>query len=312
MVTLFTTAKPFKGHSAIIQRNALKSWTLTDPDADVILFGDDEGAAEAARYLGIRHEIRVQRTEFGACRIDSMFARAQEIARHDVFCFLNCDIVLLPDFRLAIERLKLARSEFLAVGRRWDTPITRPIDFSAANWAEETRRKALTANRQQSEWYIDYFAFTRGFWGDEIPPLAVGRVFWDNWMVWKGLQARKPVVDISPVVVAVHQDHDYGHHPLGKPGVWGGPEAQRNLQLAGGRGHLRNIADAREVLSPSGLQPNRKRHEEAFKRSTGSGGRFLLFRGWKPVWFFLLGITRPLRHALGLRSEALKRSHGKP
>ena len=34
MLTLFTTAKPFKGHSAIIQRNALKSWTLLDPDIE--------------------------------------------------------------------------------------------------------------------------------------------------------------------------------------------------------------------------------------------------------------------------------------
>ena len=48
MLTFFTTAKPFKGHSAIIQRNALKSWTLLDPDIEVILFGDEEGAAEVA------------------------------------------------------------------------------------------------------------------------------------------------------------------------------------------------------------------------------------------------------------------------
>ena len=45
MLTFFTTAKPFRGHNAIIQRNALKSWTLLRPDVEVILFGDDEGAA---------------------------------------------------------------------------------------------------------------------------------------------------------------------------------------------------------------------------------------------------------------------------
>jgi hypothetical protein len=31
MLTLFTTAKPFLGHTSIIQRNALKSWTLLHP-----------------------------------------------------------------------------------------------------------------------------------------------------------------------------------------------------------------------------------------------------------------------------------------
>ena len=53
MITFFTTAKPFTGHNGIIQRNALASWTRVCPDAEVILFGDEEGAAETARELGL-------------------------------------------------------------------------------------------------------------------------------------------------------------------------------------------------------------------------------------------------------------------
>jgi hypothetical protein len=34
MLTFFTTAKPFRGHSGVIQRNALKSWTLLHPDVE--------------------------------------------------------------------------------------------------------------------------------------------------------------------------------------------------------------------------------------------------------------------------------------
>jgi hypothetical protein len=83
MLTLFTTAKPFRGRDGIIQRNALKSWKLLRPDVEVILFGDEEGAEEIARELGLRHEPRVQRNEFGTKRLDTMFSRAQEIARHE-------------------------------------------------------------------------------------------------------------------------------------------------------------------------------------------------------------------------------------
>ena len=36
MLTLFTTPKPFYGHIDVIQRNALKSWTLAAPQAEVI------------------------------------------------------------------------------------------------------------------------------------------------------------------------------------------------------------------------------------------------------------------------------------
>ena len=56
MLTIFSTPKPFVGHIGIIQRNAIKSWTLLHPDVEVILFGDDEGAAQACQDLGIRHE----------------------------------------------------------------------------------------------------------------------------------------------------------------------------------------------------------------------------------------------------------------
>jgi hypothetical protein len=65
MLTFFTTAKPFVGHSGIIQRNALRSWKLLDPDVEVILFGDEEGAAEVSGELGLRHETKVERDERG-------------------------------------------------------------------------------------------------------------------------------------------------------------------------------------------------------------------------------------------------------
>jgi len=86
MLTFFTTAKPFRGHSGIIQRNALKSWKRLHQDAEVILFGEDEGAAEVAREFGLRHEPRVGRNEFGTKRLDSMFRGAQEMARHELLC----------------------------------------------------------------------------------------------------------------------------------------------------------------------------------------------------------------------------------
>src|SRR5215467_7607839 len=106
MLTLFTTAKPFTGHSSIIQRNALKSWTLLHPDVEVILFGDEEGAADAARELGIRHEPHAERNEFGSIRLDYMLGKCQVIMRHDVLCYVNCDIILMDDFRYAVERVR--------------------------------------------------------------------------------------------------------------------------------------------------------------------------------------------------------------
>ncbi len=305
MITFFTTAKPFRGHNGIAQRNALKSWRLLHPQVEVILFGSDEGAEEVSTELGLRHEACIEQAAERRRRVDFMFRRAQEIARNDVLCYANCDIVLMSDFLRALSRVRAARPRFLMVGRRWDAEILEPIEFRTADWEGRLRDLALKEGRQQGGGWIDYFAFSRGLYLD-LPPLVVGRVYWDNWMVWKALEDRCPVVDVSPVVMAVHQNHDYSHHPQGKQGVWGDDEAKRNLDEAGGPGRLRSIGDATEVLGSEGLRKNRARNWVALKRRTGAAWRKVVCDYWHPVWFFLLDLSRPMREALGLRRKSAK------
>jgi hypothetical protein len=308
VLTFFTTAKPFRGNAGIIQRNALKSWTLLHPDVEVILFGDDDGAAEVARERNIRHEAHVERNEHGTKRLDYMFVTARAIARHEVLCYINCDIILLDDFRRALDRVRAAHSQFLMVGRRWDVDVSKACDFARANWRGQLQAAALLRGAQRPPEWIDYFAFSRGLYGSSVPPFVIGRVHWDHWLVWKARDCQQPVVDVSPAVIAVHQNHDYSYHPQGKQGVWHGKEAGENHRLAGGWRHLRTIADATEVLCNDGLKPNTRRHWAAVKRYAKQGGRVVRFEVWQPARFFMLGITRPLRRALGLRSEAFRRS----
>lgn len=118
-------------------------------------------------------------------------------------------------------------------------------------------------------------------------------------------------MDVSAAVVAVHQNHDYSHVLQGKDGVYSGEEARRNYELAGGWSHLRTIADATEVLGEDGLKPNHLRWWAAGKRYLGQAWRVLLHDVIQPAWFLLLGITRPMRHALGLRAGTLQRSREK-
>lgn len=309
MLTFFTTGKRFLGHIGVIQRNALKSWTQVHPDAEVILFGDDEGAEDVARELGIRHEAHTEKNAAGSNRVDYMFARAQRIARHDVLCYSNCDIIFLQDFRQALERVLAAHKEFLMVGRRWDVDITQRRDFANPDWQKQLRNLAFLKGKQRTPDWIDYFVFSKGLFKD-LPPLVVGRVFWDHWMVWKALQMKKPVVDVSRAVVALHQNHDYRHHPLRKHGVWQGEEATANHKIAGGWNHLRTITDATERLTTKGLEANAGRHMAAGRRYMRQAGRVLLYRVAQPAWFAFLDLTRPVRDALGLRAAALRRFRG--
>lgn len=251
MLTFFSTGKPFKGHDAIIQRNALKSWKLLHPDVEVILFGNDEGTADVCTELGLRHEPHVERHESGMKYLNYMFERAQKIARHDYLCYSNCDIVLLSDLRDAFEKARAWRREFLLVAQRWDTGVTEALDFSDPRWAVTLRHAAVETGNLQVPDFIDFFLFPRGLY-DKVPPLVVGRSYWDHWLVWKARNRGAAVVDASRVVVPIHQNHDYGYHPQGKQGTNEDELARRNMALAENGKHLCSMLDSTHRFTRSG------------------------------------------------------------
>ena len=303
MLTLFTTPKPFVGHVAVIQRNALQSWKCLHPDVEVILFGNEEAAAEVCRELGIRHVPEVRRNGYGTKYLAGIFDRAQELAAHDVLCYANCDILLMDDFRRAVETVSSVQKNFLLAGRRWDVDIQAPLDFQRPGWEDAVRHLALQTNRQRPAQWIDYFVFSKGLYYQKVPEFVIGRPGWDNWLIWYALCLRAAVVDLSRDVCAVHQNHDYSYHPQGESGVWQGEEAQENYRLLENGKKFRTLRSAVYVLESGRLRPNHSRWLVLRARR---------LRGWLySAWFFLLNLTRPIRHKLGLKQETLARKGGR-
>ena len=107
------------------------------------------------------------------------------------------------------------------------------MSYSDSSWNEKSAPLALSTNDQRDGWWIDYFLFSRGLYGNEMPAFVIGTVRWDNWLLVEGLDLKLPVVDASQAVLAVHQNHDYNYHPQGKKGVWEGEESKRNLAVGG-------------------------------------------------------------------------------
>jgi len=303
--------KPFHGHIEIIQRNAIQSWTRLDPGVEIILFGDELGTAEVCSELGIRHESQVGRSEFGAPLLNTDFERAQQVAKHNLLAYVNCDILLFQDFRAALGTTAASRRQFLMAGRRWDLDITTPLDFSDPSLEWSLCEQAARTGMQRAEMWIDYFVFPRNLYRD-LPALAIGRRYWDNWLIWKARDIHADVVDATPSVVAIHQNHDYAHHPQGVKGVLYSPESERNFRLADGWKHLFTLKDANFLLCRDTIQPRRSYW------FAPTGRRFS--RGWEKVlgvtrvhfWHPLLDATRPLRHAAGLRQEKVQLSKKKP
>ena len=295
MLTIFCTPKPFVGHINIIQRNAIKSWTMLHPEVEVILFGDEEGAATVCQEFGLRHEPEVKRHEKGPKYLNHLFDRAQEIAKHNTLCYVNCDIILMSDFQQAVERVASKWKEFLMVGRRWNTDIRTPLHFESPAWEEHLRSFVMRHGACLPSHWIDYFVFSRGLYHHKIPPFVIGRNAWDPWLIWKAIDSGASVVDASKVMIAIHQNHDYSYLPdSGKPASMD-DLTQRNVKLAGSWLHWQTVDSATHVLTSQGV---RRHHLRPWLVPVHQNLHWLA----AVVWFRILDVTRPVRYRLGLRS----------
>jgi hypothetical protein len=246
LITLFSAPKPFTDpHIAMIQRNAIKSWTLL-PDVEVVLLGDEEGLTEAARDLGVKHVAHVECNANGTPLISSMFTLARENSNSDLLCIINTDMVLMPDFVEAAKKVKGLRSEFVLLSQRWDLDVTTPLDFSG-DWSRSLRSMVHGQGQLHRPAGSDFFLFPKFCYAD-IPAFTIGRAGWDNWMIYKARKENWAVIDCTPSVMIVHQNHDYSHLPGAKP-HYDHPETNENIRLAGGQANVRyTILDSTHQL----------------------------------------------------------------
>lgn len=228
MITLFAIPKAFSGHVGTIQLNAVNSWSRL-PGCQILLLGRDAGVAEAAAATGAEHLPDVAVNEFNTPLLDSAFRLAREHARNELICYVNSDIILLGDFLTAVHKVPF--DDFLMAGRRWNVSITESLDFGRTGWEAELRELVARSGTLYTQYGSDYFVLRRNSALVELPPFAVGRPRWDNWMLYRARQLGLPVIDATAAVTAVHQDHDYGHIPQRQGPTWGGPEAERNARL---------------------------------------------------------------------------------
>lgn len=252
MLTIFTIPKPFVGHIGIIQRNAIVSWLNLTPKCEIILFGDEPGIQEIAQEFDIIHAPGIRKNEYGTPFLDDVFNQAQKLAQNNNLCYCNADIIFFNDLTEAIKKIPF--KEYLTVGERWDVDITTSIDTSRENWAEEFFTFAREHHSVLNFPGMDYFMFPKGMLPD-FPPFVVGRRGWDNWLIYHVRKRQIPVIDATPSVHVVHQNHSYAHVPKKEGTRWEGPESWNNVSLVGNRQiYLWELADCDWILTPEGLK----------------------------------------------------------
>jgi hypothetical protein len=275
-LTIFATPKKFAGHIGVIQRNAIESWTLISPRPHIILFGTEAGTAEIAQEFGLVHVPHIKCNQWGTPLVSDLFEQAEKLSTSPVLSYVNSDIILFDDFAQAASRVAQLTQQFLMVGRRIDLDIKDDISFQN-DWAGPLRTRARSEGKLQIARSIDYFAFSRGLY-PAMPALAIGRFWWDNWLLWRARSLNAAVVDATREVLIVHQNHDYSHTTYGprKEELMASEECILNARLTCADSadydegffwrYAYTIDDATHKLAAGGLKSNPRRIWKQFKR----------------------------------------------
>jgi hypothetical protein len=291
-ITILAVPKAFRGHIGVIQRNAIASWTHLKPLPDIRLCGTEDGMAECAAEFGVRHESEVARNEFGTPMLDGLLARARQFAQTPLLCYVNSDIILLQEFLDAMTAILQKFPQFLAVAHRLNIDLDEPIDF-ARDGEAKLRREILPKGAPGNPTAIDLFVFPPNTYTN-VPPLVLGRAWFDQWLIKDARSRKIPVVDVTRVARAIHQNHEYLHIAGGQQGAYWGEEARRNLAIYGGVPHTHTLLDVSHELLPDGSIRSVR-----FRRERAAVQRFF----WKTV----IHPTTAIRRKLGLSRNTIEK-----
>jgi hypothetical protein len=245
-LTLFTSPKPFANpHIAVIQRNAIHSWLGLGSEVEILVLGDEEGLAENARDLGVKHIKEIQRNSSGTPLISSLFKTARDESDTPLMAYVNTDILLFFSFFETAKNVLEQFQKFLLIGQRWDLDVRTELDYSA-NWQDRLKEDCSKRGRLHPPMGSDYFIFPRTCF-EHIPDFAIGRAGWDNWMIYESRRQGWRTIDATQQIQIIHQDHDYSHLPGGQA-HYRLPETGENVRLAGGKRTIFTLPDSNYYL----------------------------------------------------------------
>ena len=208
------------GEETFRQRNAVQSWRLAFPDATIVLFGEE--TEPTSKRLGVWWN-PVERYE-GIPLLSDIVSKLSGWAAEgkiERVMYINSDIMLAPESSHALAG-RLAGSEpFLLTGLRTNTWIEDDVILPAPQtWWDDWRKLGKLMEPCGADWFM----FRPGMYAD-MPPFCVGRTTFDNYLIFAAQQENAEAVDVTPLVLALHQDHEEN------PDSRTGPLAIRNQEL---------------------------------------------------------------------------------
>ena len=210
LITFVCCPKPFNEHFEMIQNNEIQSWLRLPITRNIVMVGKDKGVKECAEKHGMIYEPDVKTNRWNTPLVDSIFALGRKhTPKNQLLCYINSDIILLDSFAESVmawyKEYGDKVRDVLIVGKRWDWFHPTSIDFTDNDWQTQVIAKAKGDGRMHEHSGIDYFIHTRTTY-PFIYPFAIGRYWWDWWLVGNCYRRDVMTVDLSPTAFVIHQN----------------------------------------------------------------------------------------------------------
>jgi len=217
MISFFTIPREFNGKYNDIQIAAIQSWLLVDDEVEIWLVGNDSGVKKVSDFLGprVHHISSINRSPWKTPLIDDAFYRVIDVANHDILCYVNADIFFISGVKDTVESVRdmfSPSSGWVITGKRFDTSEKYIKLFLAGH--------PLSPDRIRGEHHCrhgeDYFIFGKEVYGHRghIPPFAIGRSAWDNWLLMDAQDRGMETIDATGTIGAVHLGQVKRHHTI--------------------------------------------------------------------------------------------------
>jgi len=200
---LHTACRRFEGIFDVIQKNAINSW-LNNTDCGIYLhsYAVDECYASNERIVHMPHKLGKNGIPELRFMWDKMVQASIDSCLADTSLLLNADNILVSDpSRIASILWKEGfDGMYLAIGQR--TNIS--ADSLIIDWDE-----FHPGGKLHPTCGVDYFIFGLPQDWDflDIPPVELGAMRYDQWIVRQALDNGVPVIDITDGFTVYHQDH---------------------------------------------------------------------------------------------------------
>jgi len=153
------------------------------------------------------------------------------------------------------------------------------------------------ANAPRGRGSSDLFLYPKGYLA-KAPELIIGRYYIDCGLMWQTRNRGDALIDGTPGVFTIHQNHDYTH-VISQYRKHESAGARWNLKMIGGPSHLYTWCNATHHYTENGIRHYWAGRFNRMSTWRGPGGNQAQFsNSW--LWMTIVRLTRPLRSAIGL------------